>query len=217
MTGLALFASKAAAAIENSNLYENLKKTYLATVEALANAIEARDSYTRGHTERVYALSRAIAEELGWTADQLGDLKIGALLHDIGKIGVPDSILNKPGPLTPKELEIMKRHPEAGARMVDSIPFLKPAIPYILYHHERHDGSGYPLGLKGENIPLQGRLLAVVDTMDAITSDRPYRKSRSLDVAMREIMSNSGSQFHPEVIEACHRAYLKGKLSFLFQ
>jgi putative nucleotidyltransferase with HDIG domain len=216
LTGLALLASKAAAAIENSNLYENLKETYIATVEALANAIEARDSYTRGHTERVYLLSRAIAEELGWAEEQLGDLKIGALLHDIGKIGVPDAILNKPGPLTPAELEIMKNHPVAGARMVESIVFLKPAIPYILHHHERHDGKGYPHGLAGDEIPLPGRLLAVVDTIDAITSDRPYRKGRSLDIAVDEIACNSGTQFNPEVACACLLAHSKGKLNFLF-
>jgi response regulator RpfG family c-di-GMP phosphodiesterase len=217
LAGLAILASKAATAVENNNLYENLKKTYIATVEALANAVEARDSYTRGHTERVYLLSCAIAEVLGWNKEELGDLKIGALLHDIGKIGVPDSILNKPGPLTPEEHEIMKRHPITGARMVDSIPFLKPALPYILYHHERHDGRGYPLGLKGDEIPLPGRLLAVVDTIDAITSDRPYRKGRPLSAAMDEIGLYSGTQFNPDVANACILVYKKGKLNFLFE
>ncbi len=217
LSGLAILASKAGTALENSNLYENLKKTYLATVEALANAVEARDSYTRGHTERVYLLSCAIAEVLGWSKEQLGDLKIGALLHDIGKIGVPDSILNKPGPLTPEELAIMKKHPTTGAKMIDSIAFLKPALPYILYHHERHDGLGYPLGLKGDDIPLPGRLLAVVDTIDAITSDRPYRKGRPIEVAIDEILRYSGAQFNPIVVDACQEAYKKGKLKFLFQ
>ncbi len=194
-----------------------MKNTYLATVEALANAVEARDSYTRGHTERVYLLSYAIAEELGWTQEQLGDLKIGALLHDIGKIGVPDSILNKPGPLTQAEAEIMKKHPITGAKMVESISFLRPSLPYILYHHERHDGMGYPSGLSGDNIPLPGRILAVVDTIDAMTSDRPYRKGRSLALAMDEIKNYSGTQFNPAVVKACLSAYDKGKLSFLFQ
>jgi response regulator RpfG family c-di-GMP phosphodiesterase len=217
LSGLALHGSKAAIAVENSNLYEDLKRTYLATVEALANAVEARDSYTRGHTQRVYLLSCTIAEELGWSQEQIGDLTIGALLHDIGKIGVPDFILNKPGPLTPEEAEIMKKHPANGAKMVESISFLTPALPYILYHHERHDGKGYPFGLAGDDIPLPGRLLAVVDTIDAMTSDRPYRKGRPLAVAMKEIADYSGTQFNPAVVEACLSAYQKGKIDFLFQ
>ncbi len=217
LTGLGLLTSKAAAAIESSNLYEDLKETYIATVEALANAIEARDKYTRGHTERVYMLSKILAEELVWTEAELGDLRIGGILHDIGKIGVPDSILNKPGRLTDEEFEIMKTHPEKGARMVESIPFLRPALPYIKYHHERHDGKGYPYGLKGDGIPLAGRLLAVVDTIDAVTSDRPYRKGRTLAEAIEEIKRYSGTQFNPEVVDACLSAYSKGKLDSLFQ
>lgn len=217
LAGLALLASKAASAIENSGLYEDLKKTYLSTVEALANAVEARDSYTRGHTERVFFLAKAIAEELNWPQEKIGDLQIGALLHDIGKIGVPDSILNKPGPLTPEEAEIMQRHPLIGARMVEAIPFLKHAIPYILYHHERHDGKGYPQGLAGDLIPPEGRLLAVVDTIDAYTSDRPYRKGRSLAAAMEEISRFSGTQFDPVVVRACLSAFEKGRLNILFE
>ncbi len=217
LTGLGLQASKAAAAIESSNLYEDLKETYIATVEALANAIEARDAYTRGHTERVYILSKILADELGWTEAELGDLKIGGILHDIGKIGVPDSILNKPGQLTDEEFEIMKTHPEKGARMVESSPFLRTALPYITYHHERHDGKGYPYGLKRDEIPLPGRLLAVVDTIDAVTSDRPYRKGRPLAEAIEEIKNHSGTQFNQEIVEACLSAYSKGKLHSLFQ
>jgi len=217
LAGLELLASKAAAAIETSALYDDLKESYIATVQALANAIEARDVYTRGHTERVFRLSEILAHELGWGEEQLGDLKMGGLLHDIGKIGVPDSILNKPGPLTPDEFEIMKKHPETGARMIESIPFLKQALPYVLYHHERHDGKGYPRGLRGDEIPLAGRLLAVVDTLDAITSDRPYRGGRLLAEAIGEIKQNSGTQFHPEIVRACVRAYESGKLDRLFE
>ncbi len=217
LAGLALLTSKAATAIENSRLYENLKRTYICTVEALANAVEARDSYTRGHTERVYRLAKAIAEEFSWNSEKFADLQIGALLHDIGKIGVPDSILNKPGPLTAEELEIMQRHPVIGARMVESIPFLKSALPYILCHHERHDGKGYPHGLAGDQIPIEGRLLAVVDTIDAYTSDRPYRKGRSLESALEEIAKFSGTQFDPVVVDACFSAHKKGKLDFVFE
>jgi len=216
LTGLGILASKAAATIEKSNLYENLKETYFATVESLANAIEARDTYTRGHTERVYKLSQIIAEELGWGEDEMGDLRIGGTLHDIGKIGVPDSILKKQGPLTDEEFEIMKKHPEAGARIVEGIPFLKPALPYILCHHERHDGKGYPRGLKGDEIPKPGRLLAVVDTIDAVTSNRSYRKGRSLEIAIEEVKKFSGTQFNPEVVDAAVRAFEKGKLDILF-
>lgn len=216
LSALELLASKAAGAIETSALYDDLKESYIATVQALANAIEARDEYTRGHTERVFRLSEILARELGWGEEKLGDLRMGGLLHDIGKIGVPDSILNKPGSLTPEEIEIMKKHPETGARMIESIPFLKQALPYILYHHERHDGNGYPRGLKGDEIPYPGRLLAVVDTLDAITSDRPYRGGRLLSEAVSEIKDNSGTQFHPDVVEACIRAYKSGKLDHLF-
>jgi response regulator RpfG family c-di-GMP phosphodiesterase len=216
LTGLGILASKAAIAIEKSNLYEDLKETYFATVESLANAIEARDTYTRGHTERVYKLSQILAAELGWSEDELGDLRIGGILHDIGKIGVPDSILKKSGPLTDEEFEIMKKHPEAGVHMVEGIPFLKTALPYILYHHERHDGNGYPHGLKGHNIPKPGRLLAVVDTIDAVTSNRSYREGRSLKEAIEEIKKNSGTQFDPEVVAACVDAYEQGKLDLLF-
>lgn len=216
LAGLGILASKAAVAIEKSNLYEDLKETYFATVESLANAIEARDTYTRGHTERVYRMSQIIADELGWTEKELGDLRIGGILHDIGKIGVPDSILKKQGPLTDEEFEIMKKHPEAGVRMVEGIPFLKPALPFILCHHERHDGKGYPRGLKGDEIPKPGRLLAVVDTIDAVTSDRSYRKGRSLEAAIKEVEKYSGTQFNPEVVSACVRAFEKGSLDILF-
>lgn len=217
LTGLGILASKAAIAIEKSNLYEDLKETYFATVESLANAIEARDTYTRGHTERVYKLSQIIADELGWTEEELGDLRIGGILHDIGKIGVPDSILKKQGPLTDDEIEIMKKHPEAGVRMVEGIPFLKPALSYILCHHERHDGTGYPNGLKGDEIPKPGKLLAVVDTIDAVTSDRSYRKGRSLAQAIEEIKQFSGAQFNPEVVAACVSAYEQGKLDIIIK
>ena len=216
LSGLGLMASKAAGAIENWRLYDDLKQSYIAAVQALANAIEARDQCTRGHTERVCLLSEILADELGWGEDLLGDLRMGGLLHDIGKIGVPDSILNKPGPLSSDEFETMKKHPETGARMIQSISFLKQAVPYVLYHHERHDGSGYPHGLKGEDIPHPGRLLAVVDTIDAITSDRPYRKGRSIAEAIEEIRRNSGTQFHPEVVDAIIRVYNSGKLDNLF-
>jgi HD-GYP domain-containing protein (c-di-GMP phosphodiesterase class II) len=128
---------------------------------------------------------------------------MGGMLHDLGKIGVPDAILNKPGPLTKEEFAIMKTHPLLGAKIVENIPFLKPSLPYILYHHERYDGNGYPHGLAGEDIPIEGRLLAVVDTIDAITSDRPYRKGRGIDIAVQQLREHSGTQFDPHIVEIC--------------
>lgn len=202
LTTLCLFAAKAAMAIENSKLYQDLEDAYFNTVETLANAIEARDKYTAGHTNRVCKIALGIAKILDWKPDIIKKLKIGAILHDIGKIGVPDAILNKHGPLTPEEFAIMKSHPEVGAHMIEKVDFLEPALPYILYHHERYDGKGYPMGLKGEDIPIEGRILAVVDTFDAITSDRPYRKGRNIEAAIKEIKDNSGTQFDPVIVEA---------------
>jgi len=201
LSTFSLFAGKAALSIENTKLYTELEDSYLDAVGALANAIETRDKYTAGHTDRVWKNSLGIAKILKWNQDKIKELRMGAILHDIGKIGAPDAILNKPGPLTPEEQAVMKTHPELGAHIIREIKFLQPALPYILYHHERFDGNGYPDGLKGDNIPIQGRLLAVVDTFDAIITDRPYRKGRSIDEAVEEIKRNSGTQFDPVIVE----------------
>jgi len=201
INSLSIIASKASSAIENSLLYENLEEAYLNILTALANAVEARDIYTRGHTERVWYMAEIIAREMGWDAEKLWEVKIGGILHDIGKIGIPDSILNKPGELTPEEFEIMKAHPAQGAKILEGISFLSPSLPYILYHHERFDGQGYPFGLRQEKIPIQGRLLAVVDTFDAMCSDRPYRKRKGVSVALKEIEDCAGTQFDPEIAQ----------------
>lgn len=200
---LSLVTSKSVTAIENAYLLKNLEDTYIATISALANAIETRDRYTRGHTERVHKAAVAIATEMGWNEERMKALRMGGLLHDIGKIGVPDAILNKPGPLTPQEFEIMKSHPILGAKIVEAIPFLRPALPYILYHHERYDGKGYPHGLAGDEIPIEGRILAVVDTVDAITSDRPYRRGKNIEIAVEELKAHAGTQFDPEIVAIC--------------
>jgi len=194
-------AAQAAIAIDNSRLYKNLHGAYLDTVSALANAIEIRDPYTRGHTDRVKLLARAIGNRLGWDQERLFGLWMGCTLHDIGKIGVPDRILSKPGPLTADEFALMKTHPEIGAKIIEGVPFLKPAIPYVYYHHERFNGTGYPFGMAGEEIPVEGRILAVVDAFDAITSDRPYRQGQTLDVAREELCAFAGIQFDPEIVE----------------
>jgi response regulator RpfG family c-di-GMP phosphodiesterase len=207
---LSIIASKAASAIENSKLYEELRESYMETLTALANAVEARDTYTRGHTERVWYMAELIARQMGWEEDRLWEVKMGGILHDIGKIGVPDAILNKPKALTQEEFEVMKQHPACGAKILEGISFLKPAIPYVLYHHERYDGKGYPNRLRGEQIPIQGRLMAVVDTFDAITSDRPYRKSKGFKLAIKEIKDCSGTQFDPKVAKILVEAWEHG-------
>ncbi len=197
-----LVAGQAAVAIENARLYKNLHSAYLDTIASLANAIEIRDSYTRGHTDRVRLAAEAIATKLGWDSDRLFDLWMCCTLHDVGKIGVPDRILNKPGKLTDEEFRIMRTHPVIGAKIVEDVPFLGPALPYILYHHERWDGAGYPEGLKGEDIPIEGRILSVADTFDAIISDRPYRKGGPIERAVDELKLHAGTQFDPEIVEA---------------
>ncbi len=196
-----ILASKAASAIENSQLYHELEKAYIGTVRAFANAVEARDNYTRGHTERVYKIASMMAEELGWNEKQMKYLYMGSVLHDIGKIGVPDSILNKPGKFTAEELATMRMHPETGVKMLEGVPMLEPALPYILYHHEHYDGSGYPLGLKGTNIPVEGRILAIADTVDAILTNRPYRMGASINKVSDELVRCSGKQFDPGLVE----------------
>ncbi len=209
---LSIIASKAASAIENSRLYEELKESYLQTLTALANAVEARDIYTRGHTERVCYMAQCLCQEMGWNEDQLWEVKMGGILHDIGKIGVPDAILNKIQALTGDEFEIMKQHPICGSRILEDIPFLAPAVPYVLYHHERYDGKGYPFGLRNTQIPIQGRLMAVADTFDAMTSDRPYRKAKSISMALKEIKECAGTQFDPQIARLFLRAWEKGLL-----
>jgi hypothetical protein len=197
-----MIAAHAAIAIDNARLYKNLHRAYMDTVSALANAIEIRDPYTRGHTDRVKVLARGVGRYLGWSAEKQFHMWMGCTLHDIGKIGVPDSILSKPGPLTADEFELMKTHPEIGAKIIEGVPFLRPAVPYVYYHHERYDGSGYPTGMSGDDIPIEGRILAVVDAFDAITSDRPYRKGQPAEIAIEELRGCAGVQFDAKIIDA---------------
>jgi putative nucleotidyltransferase with HDIG domain len=175
---------------------------YQDILHVLSSALDLRDEATEGHSRRVVELSVTIARQLSIDGAHLTDLERAAILHDIGKITVPDAVLSKPGPLTKAEWEEMRKHPEAGYRMIRDVPFLDDAAEIILCHHERYDGGGYPNGLKGEQIPLGARIFAVVDAYDAMTSDRPYRKARPHQYALEEIRRNVGSQFDPSAVAA---------------
>jgi putative nucleotidyltransferase with HDIG domain len=208
-------ANQAAVALERSILlaeskrqaeqlkaaYAELEITYDRTLTALMSALDARDRETEGHSTRVSRLACMLAENLGLTSDQIKALERGALLHDIGKIGITDTILHKPGKLTEDERETMRIHPDIGARIVEGIPFLKDTLSVIRYHHERWDGSGYPHGLKGKNIPTQARIFAVADVFDALTSRRTYRTKASAEDAVRYMQEHAGILFDPEIVE----------------
>jgi putative nucleotidyltransferase with HDIG domain len=165
-------------------------------------ALDARDPYTAGHSERVSALSVAVGRQMGLPDDQLDILRLGALLHDIGKIGISDAVLRKPGALTGDEFEIIKEHPVVGARILRSVPFLAPHLPIVELHHERPDGQGYPHRLRGDEIPMLARIVHVADAFDAITSARAYRPARGSSDALRELWRHAGSQFDAEVVHA---------------
>jgi putative two-component system response regulator len=183
------------------------RTAHLQTVIMLANVIEARDPYTAGHLERVRRLALNLAFALDWENEQIVFLEFGAILHDIGKITVPSKVLKKTGPLDESEWKLMRQHPEAGAKMLEGVDHLKAAIPYVLYHHEWWNGSGYPMGLKGENIPREGRLLAIVDAFDAMTTNRPYHVSMMAKDAIEEISENRGTYFDPDMVDVFIRAY----------
>jgi putative nucleotidyltransferase with HDIG domain len=178
-----------------------LERSYDITLEALGDALDLKDRETEGHSRRVTAFTIAIARAMGLTADQIRVIARGAFLHDIGKMAIPDAILNKPGALTPDEFAIMREHSYHGYQIVRKIPFLQEASEIVYAHQERFDGTGYPRGLKGEQIPLGARMFAVADTLDAITSDRPYRPAQTLTAAREEIQRWSGRQFDPEVVK----------------
>jgi len=198
-------------------LLAQLKAAYKASLRVLANAIESRDHYTRFHVERVNAYAQAVARELQWSEDRLETLEFGAILHDIGKISIPESILRKTGPLSKEEWEEMREHPRVGARMVEDIPYLAPAVPTIHAHHERWDGSGYPEGLRESSIPDSARLLAIVDAFDAMTSDRPYHAAIDAGQAQAEIATQSGRLFDPAMVDAFNRCYQRGDIAKVLQ
>jgi len=209
---LSVLASDVVMAIQNAWLFEDLskqlennKRLFLSTVTALATAIEAKDKYTSGHTERVVKYALAIADNIKqyqFTNESRENLRIAALLHDIGKIGIPEEILNKKGYLTEKEKKFIFRHPLVGIDILSPINELKEVIVGVKYHHERYDGKGYPFKLKGRKIPLIAAIISVADSFDAMTTDRPYKKAFSKEEALEEIKRNRGKQFHPVVVDA---------------
>jgi HD-GYP domain-containing protein (c-di-GMP phosphodiesterase class II) len=175
-------------------------------------ALEARDPYLRGHSTRVTAFAEALARLLGWRRSELEALRLGGSLHDVGKIAVDAGILRKPGPLTEAELAHIRIHPVAGARLIDGVADLLPALPYVLHHHERWDGTGYPDGRAAETIPVEARLLGVADAFDAMTSHRPYRRALSVERALTEVKRCAGTQFDPELARAFVDAWECGEI-----
>jgi putative nucleotidyltransferase with HDIG domain len=180
---------------------KELEESYDITLAALGDALDLKDRETEGHSKRVTAFTMAIARAMGLSSDQVRVIARGAFLHDIGKMAIPDAILNKPGKLDPVETEIMREHPYRGYQIVKKIPFLAEAAEIVYAHQEKFDGTGYPRGLKGEQIPLGARIFAIADTLDAMTSDRPYRAAQPVSAAREEIERWSGRQFDPQVVE----------------
>lgn len=181
--------------------YSDLKKAYRGTVESLRLAVDAKDSYTKNHSDRVAVYSKLIGEKMMLPEEQLEILYDGALFHDIGKIGIPDSILQKPGKLTDDEYDDIKNHPSIGAKIIAPAKIFEPIIPIVKHHHERFDGRGYPSGLKGDEIPLLARIVTVADSFDAMTSDRSYRPRFTLVKALDELESGKGNQFDPNIVD----------------
>ncbi len=194
-------ANSIALGMENSHLVTQLQTTYVSTLRSLISIIEAKDPYTKGHTERVASYAMALANRLSFDEETLRTILFGALLHDIGKMGVLDEIIQKPGPLTEEEWELMRAHPVVGAQIVEKMEFLTGTIDIVRHHHESWNGKGYPDGLRGEEIPLLARLVTVADSFDAMTTDRPYRKALSLDEAVRRLEEASGVQFDAELVK----------------
>jgi len=212
---LAAIGNHTGVALHRVRLLGEIERLLLDTVRAIAATIDAKDGYTHRHSERVAAVASRIAAELGLGVDQQELAELSALLHDVGKIAVPDSILNKPDALTADEFAEMRKHPVHGARILANIqsPLVSAVLPGIRYHHERWDGSGYPEGLRGEGIPLLGRLLGVADYLDALTSARAYHQPKSLDEVVALIVRGSGILFDPQIAEAVVRLHSRGELA----
>jgi putative nucleotidyltransferase with HDIG domain len=197
---LTFIANSAGIGLENARLFKQLQVTYVSTLKTLISVIEAKDNYTRGHTERVASYAVAIADRLSLPEAVRRRVTFGALLHDIGKIGVMENILHKEGELDADEWETLKSHPEVGARIVDKMEFLTGTSDIVRHHHESWDGNGYPDALRGEDIPLGARIIAVADSFDAMTTNRSYRRALSIDEAVERLEAGAGTQFDPGIV-----------------
>jgi len=198
---LGILAGESAVMLHNMDLFDSLQTFYLEMVQTLARAVDSKDAYTHEHSDRARVKARKVALELGLPEQMVRYVEYAALLHDIGKIGIDEAILLKPGKLTPEEYEQMKKHPIIGHQILSPVKYLGPVAQMVLYHQEWYDGRGYPEGLKGEEIPLGSRIVAVLDAWDAMTSDRPYRKALGREIAVSELKKGSGTQFDPKVVE----------------
>ena len=203
--------TSAATGLENARLYGELQATYLSTIKVLVSTIEAKDSYTRGHTDRVAEYARLIAEEMRLSKRDIEIVCFGAALHDIGKLGVYEEILNKPGELTEQEWDIVRSHPEVGANIIKNMKFLESACDLVRHHHERLDGKGYPDHLKGNEISVGARIVAVADSFDAMTSDRPYRQAYSLEESIDQL-KNQSEKFDQDVVAFIEKLVLNGRI-----
>lgn len=205
-------ASQAAIAIENARLFESLEEIYIEVITAMASAIDARDAYTHGHSHRVTEYAVAIGEEMGLSPAEVDIIRNASILHDVGKIGIKEDILKKPGRLTEEERREMEYHPFIGTKILQSVKLLEPVMPLVYHHHERFDGTGYPDGLRGEEIPLGARIISVADAFESMTSDRPYRKALPLEEAISELRYGSGRQFDPRIVEVFMGMAEQGKI-----
>ncbi len=204
---LEILASQASTVLQIAQLYTDANQLFLDFIKVLAAAIDAKDPYTRGHSQRVSDISVAIAQKLGLSSDAIHDIRIGSLLHDIGKIGVPDFIITKPELLTNEEFEVMKKHPAIGHRIMVPVHLLQHVLPAIAEHHERLNGSGYPFGLHGDQISRMGRIVAVADVFDAMTTDRPYRKAMDIETVFDHLHENSDGLYDGECVQALIKSY----------
>ena len=199
---LGSIANESAIYLENAILFDDVRNLMMGVLHSLTSAVDAKDAYTCGHSERVALLSKRLSREIGLPEQQIERIYMAGILHDVGKIGVPEAVLHKTGKLTNEEFDQMKKHPQIGARILADIKQIQDLIPGVLYHHERYDGKGYPSGLSGESIPLMGRIICVADCFDAMTSNRTYRRALPLEVAMIELRRCAGTQFDPILAEA---------------
>ena len=205
---LGILAGEAAVMLHNMDMFDNLQIFYLEMVQTLARAVDSKDAYTAEHSDRARVKARRVAQEMGLSDPMVRHVEYAALLHDIGKIGIDEAILLKPGKLTPEEYEEMKKHPIIGHQILAPVKYLGPVAQMVLYHQEWFDGRGYPEGLKGEQIPLGARIVACLDAWDAMMSDRPYRKALGRDIALGELKKGAGTQFDPKVVETFMRLEL---------